>query len=89
MGTEWRPRTADFERALADLFDAETRLGRDHVVVRSGDFHRQVGGYPRPDHAMPTCCNVMYAAMAKGDEVLRAPPKGLGANLYIRYRLPR
>lgn len=38
---------------------------------------------------MPTCCNVMYAAMTQGDEVLRSPPKGKGANLFIRYRLPR
>lgn len=83
------PSTPDFERELDDLFATEARLGRDHMVVRSGDLHRQLGAYPGPNHAMPTCCNVMYAAMASGDEVLRSPPKGKGANLFIRYRLPR
>lgn len=83
------PRTADFKRALEALFVKETERGVDHVIVRSGDLHRRLGGYPGQDHAMPTCCNVLYAAMGQGDKVLRSPPKGQGANVVISYRLPR
>ena len=89
MAASRPPRTADLEQALEALFASESKLGKSHVIVRSGDLHRKLGVYPAPNHAMPICCNAMYAAMIKGDEVIRSPPKGMGANLYIRYRLPR
>jgi hypothetical protein len=31
----------------------------------------------------------MYEEMRAGDEIVEAPPKGRGATLIIRYRLPR
>lgn len=61
----------------------------EFVDVRSGDLHRAVGWYPGPDHRMPACCGAMRAAMRVGDKVIRTPPKGNGANLVIRYALPR
>ena len=80
----------DFRVALAKLFGDATAAGRGTVVVRSGDLHRIVGGYPGPDHRMPVCCNVMYAEMVDGvDEILTAPPKGQGASLAIEFLLPR
>ena len=71
------PKTADdFRTELARVFDAAADVGRGTVVVRSGDLHRLVGGYPGTRHRMPVCCNVMYADMVDGvDEVLAAPPK--------------
>lgn len=87
--SEKAPRTADFKRELEAVFATETRLGRNHIVLRSGDFHRSLGVYPNPGHAMPTCCNVMRAAMKPGDQILRSPPKGQGANLVVRFMLPR
>lgn len=83
--------TADkFRAALAKLFGDAAAAGRARVVVRSGDLHRLVGGYPGPNHRMPVCCNVLYAEMVDGrDEILHAPPKGQGASLAIEYRLPR
>ena len=63
--------------------------GADHLDVNAGDLHREVGVYPKSGHAMPTCCAVMRAAMNEGDLVLLSPPSGYGANLTIRYRLPR
>lgn len=58
-----------------------------HVEVRSGDLHRAVGGYPGPNHRMPICCSVMYAMMQEGDQIIKTPPKGKGANLIIQYSL--
>ena len=83
--------TADeFRRALAKLFGDAAAAGRGTVVVRSGDLHRIVGGYPGPDHRMPVCCNVMYAEMVDGvDVILTAPPKGQGGSLAIEFLLPR
>ena len=82
--------TADFRAALAKLFADAANIGRGTVVVRSGDLHRIVGGYPGPDHRMPVCCNVMYAEMIDGyDEILATPPKRKGASLVIEYMLPR
>ncbi len=81
----------------SDDFSAELRVqlaraeqrGAPHVDINSGKLHRQVGGYPGKSHRMPVCCEVMYADMNAGDEVLDAPPKCKGASLTIRYRLPR
>ncbi len=38
---------------------------------------------------MASCCDVMYALMKPSDVVLKAPPKGKGASVTIRYQLPR
>jgi 5-methylcytosine-specific restriction protein A len=59
------------------------------ITIKSGDLHRRVGGYPSHNHRMPVCCHVMRANMRSGDQILAAPPKGDGATLVIRYRLPR
>ena len=83
------PTAEDFRDQLTTGFTNATRAGRDHVRVRSGDLHERLGGYPGSDHRMPVCCEVMYGELRDGDEVLRRPPKGKGANLVIRYWLPR
>lgn len=83
------PRTPEFRAALGRVLAGAERRGAAYVDVRSGDLHRQVGMYPGPDHRMPSCCAVMEAAMRPGDTILRTPPKGRGANLVIRYQLPR
>ena len=80
----------DFRAALTRLFGDGAKAGRDTIVVRAGDLHRIVGGYPGPDHRMPVCCNVMYAEMLDdADSILAAPRKGKGASLVIEYMLPR
>jgi 5-methylcytosine-specific restriction protein A len=70
------------------LKEAE-RTNRATVDINSGQLHRMVGGYPGVDHRMPVCCSVMEAEMRSGDAIVGAPPKGRGASLTIRYRLPR
>lgn len=77
-----------FRRLLLQAFCEATDLSATHIDIQSGEFHRQVGVYPNKGHSMPTCCSVMRQAMREGDEILSEPPKGKGATLRIRYRLP-
>jgi hypothetical protein len=87
--TEQRLTKVDFQIALDTTLDDANKKELSHVDIRSGTLHTKVGAYPGPGHSMPTCCNVMYSSMRPGDEVREAPPKGRGANLVIRYKLPR
>lgn len=89
MSINQPPTSTEFRAALDALLDKADKRLTDFADVRSGDLHKAVGWYPGPDHRMPVCCGVMRAAMKTGDQVLRAPPKGNGANLIIRYSLPR
>ena len=78
-----------FQNKLDEIFKTASAAGWPAVVVRSGDVHLMVGDYPGPDQRMPVCCDIMRKAMKKDDKIVRQPPKGKGANLYIRYLLPR
>jgi len=79
----------DFQSALEEVFREYESEGKAWVDVEARDLHRRVGGYPGPGHTMPTCCRVMRQNMQRGDEILHEPPKGKGASLRIRYKLPR
>ncbi|PHV08914.1 HNH endonuclease [Janthinobacterium sp. BJB412] len=79
----------DYQVAIRKMFAEAGGAGQAHLGVHAGKLHTKVGGYPGPGHSMPSCCDVMYAEMKHGDEVLEAPPKKRGANVVIRYRLPR
>ncbi len=57
----------------------------NHIDLNAGWIHRTVGGYPGKGHRMPVCCDVMYDLMSGNDMVLKAPKKGKGASLTIRY----
>ena len=86
------PTADDFRDQLAREFESAEAAGCDHVDIRSGDLHAKLGGYPpKPgeNHRMRSCCNVMRAAMGSDDKVLCSPPSCQGANLVIRYRIPR
>ena len=78
-----------FERAIRARLREATSEGRTHIDLTSGDVHRSVGNYPGPNHRMPVCCSVMRKLMTPNDTVISAPPRGQGAALTIRYRLPR
>lgn len=79
----------DFELVLRQMLADGADSGESYIDVNAGALHRRVGGYPAAGHVMPTCCGVMRAEMMAGDDVLAEPPKGKGASLSIRYRLPR
>jgi len=83
------PTADDFRLALRGKLRMAHKAGQDSLRVRSGDLHREVGGYPGPNHRMPSCCQVMRGEMHNGDKVIDEPPRGAGANLVIEYRIPR
>jgi 5-methylcytosine-specific restriction protein A len=82
-------RKSSFTTVLNEEFDRATALGRSFIRINAGELHRKLGGYPGPDHAMPSCCSAMRDAMAPHDRVIDSPQKGKGASLAIEYRLPR
>ena len=83
------PVADDFRRKLREKLDQATKEGRRYLDVKSGELHRDVGGYPGQNHRMPVCCKVMRSAMNGADEIIAAPEKGDGASLVIRYTLPK
>lgn len=88
LTTGARLNKSDFLLVLHQMMN-EGADGASYIDVNAGELHRRVGGYPAASHVMPTCCGVMRAEMMAGDDVLSEPPKGKGASLAIRYRLPR
>ena len=84
------PTADEFRERLYQLFQSAAQQGQKSLDVEAGKLHRLVGGYPNQGtHQMPVCCQVMRSEMKSGDSILRAPPKGNGASLAIRYALPR
>lgn len=83
------PTAEDFRRELHRQLAHAQASGADYVKINAGELHRDVGGYPGIDHRMPVCCEVMTSTMEDGDKIIDQPPKGKGARLTIRYRLPR
>jgi hypothetical protein len=83
------PNKDQFESALALRFQNAEAKQLPYIEVKSGDLHREIGNYPGTNHRMPVCCGVMRNAMKTGDAEIASPPKGQGASLVIRYRLPR
>lgn len=77
------PSSENFRDALRDLLGKAESLGFGAVEINSGNMHRKVGGYPGSDHRMPICCEVMYSAMAPGDEVVCQPESGKGASVVV------
>jgi len=89
IGDVSMPTAEDFRNALNEKFRNALDGGQELIQIRSGDLHRELGGYPGLSHRMPVCCQVMRREMRDGDTVVAEPPQGMGANLVIEYRLPR
>lgn len=89
MMTQKMPTEIDFQKILDQLFAEALESKQSAITVKAGDFHRLVGGYPSNNHRMPICCSVMRRNMQNGDQILSSPPKGDGATLVIKYRIPR
>jgi 5-methylcytosine-specific restriction protein A len=79
----------DFYGELQEIFFSAEKQGLSKISVNSGELHRRVGGYPGPNHRMPSCCSAMRSVMRYGDRITQSPPKGNGASLTIEYQLPR
>jgi 5-methylcytosine-specific restriction protein A len=83
------PTATDFRCMIEQKFEDATKKGLPFIELESGPLHREMGGYPGPDHRMPVCCSVMKKNMKSGDIVLHEPPSGKGATVKIRYKIPR
>jgi len=85
------PTSEDFKTELYRMMNKALFEGKTTAEINAGDLHRRVGGYPGPNHRIPVCCVVMLAAFAPaaGDVILEEPLSGQGANLTIRYVLPK
>lgn len=83
------PTKDDFRQELSQRFRRAAERNATVLKVNSGELHRSLGGYPGPKHQMPSCCDVIYEAAGKADEIVASPPSGRGASLAIRYRIPR
>ena len=83
------PTKEEFRNALKARLRRAALLGAEHLDVNSGELHRTLGGYPGARHQMPSCCEAMYSEQGVGDEIIAQPPKGRGASLTIRYKVPR
>lgn len=81
------PNAEDFRKVISEIFEIATKLKLTGVVIKSGNLHRLVGGYPGHNHRMPICCTVMKSMMNNGDEISSQPRSGQGASLEILYRL--
>ena len=79
--------TETFTNEIKRIIDEARNKDEEYVVIKSGDVHRAVGGYPERNHSMPSCCEAIYQLMRARDEVLAATPKGKGATLTIKYYL--
>ena len=83
------PTTDDFKTELRRQLKRAGLRPLTHVDINAGTLHRRVGGYPGGNHRMPACCSAMRGEMIAGDKIVAEPPRGAGATLTIRYRLPR
>ena len=81
--------TDDFRAAIEKRLTGAERRGDRGLIVNAGELHRELGGYPGPDHRLPSCCGAMRSLMREGDTVVNGPPKGNGASFTVRYVLPR
>jgi len=82
-------RAEAFRRALLERLRRAEEASVRSITVVARDLHRDVGGYPGPNHSMPVCCKVMRTLATPRDRVVTTPPKGVGASLAIAYALPR
>lgn len=83
------PNARDFKAGLFSIFREYEQIDEKYVDVEARYLHKLVGGYPGKNHRMPVCCRVMRDEMGPEDCEVEAPPKGVGASLKIRYKLPR
>lgn len=79
-----------FRAELRAQIELAEKQHHGHIDINSGELHRKLGGYPGPNHSMPTCCRGMWQEHAEGHAyTVSRPPSGADASLTIRYLLSR
>jgi hypothetical protein len=81
------PTAWDIQNNLTAILNSARMSGKPYIDVESGKLHKQSGGFPNSDHAIPVCCDVMIKMMRAGDLILKEPRSGQGPTLAIRYRV--
>jgi hypothetical protein len=62
-------------------------LGVVDFTLRSGDLGKIYGFYNKSSNgSLPGVCHGMKAAMLKDDRII-GPPSGMGANVYVCYKI--
>ena len=74
------PNSDDIANEIIKIQNEAREHGLREIQINSGDLHRRLGGYPGKDHRMPLVCHVMDQFMTKRDEIICAPPSGIGAS---------
>ncbi|OWU69472.1 hypothetical protein ATO1_24585 [Phaeobacter sp. 22II1-1F12B] len=83
------PKLGDFQRALRRMLNRAAGLRRTEITINAADLDKEVDGHPGSAHRIPMCCDAMVAEMWSDDQLLSAPPNGVGQSLTISFRLPR
>ena len=83
------PKLGDYQRALRGMLNRAEGMGRTEIAIIAVGLDGEIVGFPGADHRMAMCCNALVAEMWSDDELLSAPPDGVGQSLTISFRLPR
>ena len=75
--------TDDIRRYIQDLKEAAKAAGKDKLVLKSGDIHKDLG----LKNALPQVCNAMRQSMNVQDTVLHTTPSGNSSTIQICYTL--
>jgi hypothetical protein len=79
--------TDHFRKGLLAQMARAAKGGQTDVLIKCGELHRSLGGYPGSTHGMSFCCDAMQAEMKPGDTLL--VDRARGAWMTVRYLLPR
>lgn len=73
--------TEDIRQYIANLKKAAKATGKDFIVLRSGDIHKELN----LKSSLPQVCNAMRQSMAEGDVVIHTTPSGNSSTIEIKY----
>lgn len=73
----------DIRDHIKELKKAAKAAGRDSLVLRSGDLHKDLG----LKRWLPPVCKAMYDCMEEGDIILHTTPSGKSSTIEIKYHL--
>ena len=73
--------TEDIRQYIANLKKASKATGKDFIVLRSGDIHKELN----LKSSLPQVCNAMRQSMAEGDVVIHTTPSGNSSTIEIKY----
>ena len=73
--------TDDIRQYIANLKKSAKAMGKDFIVLRSGDIHKELN----LKSSLPQVCNAMRQSMIDGDVVIHTTPSGNSSTIEIKY----